>query len=210
MPQLIYFDVYGKAEPIRIMLNHAKVAYEDVRMTGNMWAEKKATVPAGQVPVWVTDDGKVYNQSHAILRALAIEHGYYGENFEERWAADMVLDTFEDLGASGVFKIWWAPEQTEEGIKALVAGVAKVNGIFEKHLASHPDWKYLAGNKLTIADFKVVAQTWAVARNDTKKHPAINDALRAQLDEYPLLTAYLNRVGEEFKEYLANRPKCTI
>ena len=47
MPQLIYFDVYGKAEPIRILLNHAKVTYEDVRMTGNMWAEKKATVPAG-------------------------------------------------------------------------------------------------------------------------------------------------------------------
>ena len=109
MPQLIYFDLYAKAEPIRLLLNHAKVAFEDVRMTGNMWAERKANIPAGQVPVWITDDGKVYNQSHAILRALGIEHGYYGETFEERWAADMVLDTYDDLGVSGVFKPWFTP-----------------------------------------------------------------------------------------------------
>ena len=69
----------------------------------------------------------------------------------------MALDTFEDLGASGVFKVWWSPEPTEEGIKALVAGVAKVNGVFEKHLTAHPDWKYFAGNKLSIADFKIIA-----------------------------------------------------
>ena len=104
MPQLLYFDVYGKAEPIRIMLHHAKFAFEDVRLTSEQFQAKKASgeLPAGQLPVWVSDDGKVYNQSHAILRALAIEHGYYGDNFEERWAADMVLDTYEDLGASGV------------------------------------------------------------------------------------------------------------
>ncbi len=152
----------------------------------------------------------MYNQSNAFLRALAIEHGYYGKTFEERWSADMILDTFEDLSGSGVFKVWWAPEQPEEAVKALLAGTAKVNAIFEKHIAAHPDWKYLAGNDLSIADFKVLAQYYSTARNDTKKHPAINDALRAQVEEYPLLSAYLNKLAEEFKDYLATRPKCTI
>ena len=78
----------------------------------------------------------------------------------------MCLDTFEDLGASGVFRIWWAPEQTEEQIKALLDGVAKAMGVFEKHLASHPDWQYFAGNELTIADFKMLAQIYSTARND--------------------------------------------
>ena len=93
----------------------------------------------------------------------------------------------------------------------MVAGVTKVNGIFEKHIAAHPDWKYLAGNKITIADFKVIAQTWSVAWNDTRtKHPAINDALKANLEEFPHLSAYLHKVSEEVKDYLASRPKCTI
>ncbi len=181
MPKLIYFDVYAKAEHIRVLLTHAKVAFEDVRLTGPDFGARKAAgeFPAGQLPVWVADDGKIYNQSNAILRALGVEHGYYGKTFEERWSSDMVIDTFEDLWASGVFKIWFAPEQTEEGVKALLDGYAKVNAIFEKHIAAHPDWKYLAGNDLSIGDFKAFAQYFAIARNDHKKHPAINDALRA-------------------------------
>ena len=212
MPQLLYFDVYGKAEPIRILLNHAKIAYEDVRMTPDQFKEKKIAgeFPSGQVPVWITDDGKKFNQSNAILRALAIEHGYYGETFEERWAADFVLDTYEDLGATGVFKAWWSPEPTAEQVQAILDAVAKINEVFEQHLASHSDWKFIAGNKITIGDLNLVAQAWSVAFNDTRKHPAINDGLKAQLAKFPLLNAYLERVGEEFKEYIAGRPKCTI
>ena len=47
MPQLLYFDVYGKAEPIRMLLNHAKIAFEDVRLTQDQFKEKKA---AGEFP----------------------------------------------------------------------------------------------------------------------------------------------------------------
>ena len=63
MPQLLYFDVYGKAEPVRIMLNHAKVAFEDVRMTGEQFQARKTAgdLPSGQLPVWVSDDGKIFN-----------------------------------------------------------------------------------------------------------------------------------------------------
>ena len=63
MPQLIYFDVYGKAEAIRMMLHHAKVKFEDVRLTSEQFQSRKAAgeFPAGQLPVWVADDGKMYN-----------------------------------------------------------------------------------------------------------------------------------------------------
>ncbi len=47
MPQLLYFDVYGKAEPIRMLLNHAKITFEDVRLTQDQFKEKKA---AGEFP----------------------------------------------------------------------------------------------------------------------------------------------------------------
>ena len=121
----------------------------------------------------------------------------------------MVLDTYEDQSGSGYMKSWWTPKPTDEDVKAFIDGAAKVYDIFEKHLASHPDWQYIAGNKPSIGDFKVVASVWSIARNDNKRHPAINDALRAQIEQYPLFNAYVNRLGEEHKEYLANRPKCT-
>ena len=63
MPKLIYFDIYGKAEPIRMMLHHAKVQFEDVRLADEQFYTMKAAgeFPVGQVPVWVSDEGKMYH-----------------------------------------------------------------------------------------------------------------------------------------------------
>ena len=40
---LVYFDLYGRAEPIRMALWKAGVEYEDKRVTGPSWAEFKAS-----------------------------------------------------------------------------------------------------------------------------------------------------------------------
>ena len=42
MVKVYYFDVYGKAEPIRMLLSKAGVAFEDVRMTEEQLAGLKA------------------------------------------------------------------------------------------------------------------------------------------------------------------------
>ena len=40
--KLYYFDVYGRAEAIRMLLNHAKVEFEDVRFQKEEWPKMKA------------------------------------------------------------------------------------------------------------------------------------------------------------------------
>ena len=39
--KLHYFDLYGRAESIRMLLNHAKVEFEDVLLARESWPEKK-------------------------------------------------------------------------------------------------------------------------------------------------------------------------
>ena len=41
--KLIYFNVRGRAEQIRMLFVQAGVQYEDVRLTGEQWGEMKAS-----------------------------------------------------------------------------------------------------------------------------------------------------------------------
>jgi glutathione S-transferase len=57
--KLYYFDLYGKAECIRMTLYKAKVEFEDIRVSGDSWKELKESgkCPFGQVPLLELTDG---------------------------------------------------------------------------------------------------------------------------------------------------------
>ena len=48
---LIYFDLPGRAELTRILLNYAGIPFEDRHVTRDQWPELKPTTPFGQLPV---------------------------------------------------------------------------------------------------------------------------------------------------------------
>ena len=48
------------------------------------------------MPVW-EEDGKVYPQSNAILRMLALRLGYYSEDHAICWEIDSMMDFCEDI-----------------------------------------------------------------------------------------------------------------
>ena len=45
--KLYYFDMYGRAEPIRALLHHAKVEFEDVRLPFDEFKAMKPTLEFG-------------------------------------------------------------------------------------------------------------------------------------------------------------------
>ncbi len=51
--KLYYFDCYGRGEPIRMLLNHAKVEWEDIQFNYQKFHELKAQelFEFDQVPV---------------------------------------------------------------------------------------------------------------------------------------------------------------
>ena len=76
--RLIYFDIPGKAEAIRLCAAVAGVALEDVRVTRDEYFALKPDLPYGQAPALDLGDGKGYlAQSSAILRYVATVGGLH-------------------------------------------------------------------------------------------------------------------------------------
>ena len=89
--KIYYFDAYGRAEQLRLLLNHAGQAFEDVRFTREQWGKAKVDESEkwgyGQLPV-LEKEGKFYPQSDSILRLLGREFGYYPTDAEAAYRVD--------------------------------------------------------------------------------------------------------------------------
>ena len=79
--KLIYFDIPGKAEAIRLALYFQDLKFEDYRFKDReefMAMKTSGELPFGQVPALLVD-GNMLIQSAAILRCLRALFGGQGE-----------------------------------------------------------------------------------------------------------------------------------
>lgn len=90
---LVYFNVYARAEPMRMMLKHAGADFKDERVSFEDWPAIKAAgkYPGGTLPVW-HQDGQWFMESKAILRYIGVQHGYYPTDYVVAWKADAIVD----------------------------------------------------------------------------------------------------------------------
>ena len=175
MGKLIYFPAYGRAEPTRMLLNHAGVKFEEENVEFADWPTKKTTMPAGQMPVWVDDDGNVLNQSISILNALGREYGYHPKGLHGNWANAWVSDTISDFSAKGHYYKIRKPEVSSDDLMRCVEDTVNFLATIEKHLAKW-QWKFLAGDNLTAGDFHLFGflnGTGVVLNTNHKKNPAV-------------------------------------
>ncbi len=125
--KLIYFNVRGRAELSRLILNCANVPFEDYRIEHSDWpAIKQGTytilnlignvvqiiwfgviiiqldMPFKQIPVLEVDGVDLLAQSNTIARYLARQHQLAGQNEWEQSQADMFIDCVYDLHAGNV------------------------------------------------------------------------------------------------------------
>ena len=209
MPKLYYFDIYGVAESIRMALWHAKHPYEDIRLSGEEQKKMKeeGKLPAGQVPIWETDDGKVFNQSNAILHFIGAKAGLYGPTPAEMYWADWAIETVNDMWKGDFYMPFFAPSATEEQITSRVASAKTFIGQIEKRLANNDDKHFIAGEKISIGDIRVFAVLCSIAFNDGLNTPAIGEGIRKHVEDHAHVKAWFDRLNSHFAEYLAQRPK---
>ncbi|VDL70788.1 unnamed protein product [Nippostrongylus brasiliensis] len=104
---LHYFDLRGRGEPIRLILEYYGVKYEDNRIAMDDWPKHKADAPLGQVPYLVVDEGKLtLSQTLAICRYLAksVRPNFGGATKSDAARCDMYADAFMDLFSIGAKK----------------------------------------------------------------------------------------------------------
>ena len=114
-PKIYYFGFYGRAEPIRMIMEVAGVKYDDVRMSFEQFGALKQSgaLPTGQVPLYVDESGRQFNQTGAIMIMLARKHGLYSNDAEECYINDWAIDTMADLMTSDFVGLFFKDSLTD-------------------------------------------------------------------------------------------------
>ena len=203
---ITYFDGYGRGEPARMMLAHAKVDFVDDRVQqGKMWDDLKFTKFGGKsLPVLTVPSGKQLSQSQAVFRLIARRNGYYPSNVEVQLDHDWIIENYVDL-----FDPTVDATLLEQDPKAREDKQNKLfNEIWPRFIESLRPYlkgpgRFLFGDKLCEADFMVGRMyTDYIVRKD---QPCF-DKWRALLNKYPEFEAYGNAFTAEMKPYLDKRP----
>ncbi|HEU4577041.1 MAG TPA: glutathione S-transferase family protein [Polyangiaceae bacterium] len=191
-PLLTYFDIRGRAEVIRLILEEVGAAYRERRVPEREWAAVKPTMPFGQMPLY--QEGElVIPQSHAIYRYLARKYGLYGQDERERVRCDIVEEVFVDAqNVLGGF-FWHAKfaelrsdfERTR--LPELLAGL-------ERLLAENDGGRsFWVGQSLSYVDFcawHFLDYVRAFSQAALERFPLLH-AFKQRIEARPRIAAYL-------------------
>ena len=102
MIKLYYWPIYGRAEPIRMLLKHAGVPFQDVEVTQDSFEslKRQESVEFDCLPMIKLATGECLNMTGAILRMFGTMYGYYEtEQPREAWQIDSIIDSVNDVVA---------------------------------------------------------------------------------------------------------------
>ncbi|CDW83852.1 glutathione s-transferase [Stylonychia lemnae] len=198
--------MYGDAEPIRMLLSHAGISYEDIYMNYQEFQkikEKDQRFEFQRTPI-LELDGQFYAQSYSILRLLGKMYGYYPENSIEAWKVDSVMDQSYDLEKNYLKQFFQTDKEKAQNLK---------DNYFQNQLPTYCEKIqkrlikagniFIAGEQLTIADFVNVAWAYILPYNIACQHSQEHIEV---ISKYPDLVAYFDRMTKQVKDHLDKRP----
>lgn len=183
--KLHYFDFRGLGDPIRLILNHAGVPFEDHRITMDKWPQLKPTMPFGKVPVLETD-GETLTQSQAIGRFLARRYKLMPEDPLEQYRCDELVDALMDIFPQ--LAPVWATEDPEKKkelfLKFKEEFLVPRLKIYNTRLGANPAG-FAVGSSVSWADF-FLFNFWY----------AVEHFIKLDLGPYPSIKAHQSKIGE--------------
>jgi len=195
--KLVYFDVRGRGELIRLIFHFDGVKFEDKRIQFEDWGALKPDVPNGVLP-YLEIDGTKLGESLPLARFAAKKHNLGGKNDMEFLLADSVLSMVGDLREEYV-RYKFDQLLTEEQKKTCVENFKtkkcpEVFPKFEKMLIDNKTG-FLVGKHMTFADLAVMDVCDQIDLECSPeffaKYPSVT-ALREKVRSHPKIAAYLS------------------
>ncbi len=192
-PRIIYFDIRGRAEAIRLMFEELGVAYDDQRVrSSDEWATLKPHTPFGALPIY--EEGELrFAQTQAIYRHIARTHDLYGCDERERLECDVGAEALNDA-IDTLWRFFWESDYSEK-LETFEGGVlAETLFDLERWFTRNsPQPRHWIGERLTYVDFvawRYLDEVDALFPAALAARPALLAFHRA-FRERPRIAAYL-------------------
>nr|UOU03297.1 glutathione S-transferase sigma 8-2 [Brachionus rubens] len=169
--KLVYFDLKGRAEAIRILFKLANQPFEDKRIEFSEWPELKSKTPFHKLPMLeFTENSRtqVIPQSNSIVRFVAERFGLCGANDLEKAQCDAISEQVRDIFDSlvNIYLIKDNDEKNRSLDKALSESVPNGFKLIQNILESNQSG-FLVGDKITYADVVLlISYEWLRDRKD--------------------------------------------
>ncbi|MGI9419937.1 MAG: glutathione S-transferase [Geminicoccaceae bacterium] len=151
MAKLHYFKGRGRAETTRWMLAVNRIDFENIAIeTPEALAALRASgkLPFDQMPL-LELDGLNLSQSSAMIRYLARQGDFYGDDDTETLWCDMIAGAVADFAETAIQAAF--QPSTEIAMAGMQARFQKFGPRFEARLASNGG-EFCVGNRLSFAD----------------------------------------------------------
>ncbi|KAI7901443.1 glutathione S-transferase [Cokeromyces recurvatus] len=185
--KLYYFEpllghpTYGRAEPIRLLLEDAGLKYEYIRIAFKDWPKTKENLidngsRAPTLPYITTKNGKLYNTMVASMRAIAktlgSEKKYYPEDAEDQYLADVYCDLSLDwMNKLLSVKLFGQDEAAKKDYMDQYAPKQLANW---NNILNDKNGPYLLGDEISYSDFflyNMLENEGFVDNLDAEKYP---------------------------------------
>jgi glutathione S-transferase len=149
----------GRGEDCRLALHIAGADFEDDRVEGKVWADKKPSTPFGSMPVLEVEGKGTLSQSNAILPYLGRELGLHPTDPFEAARHEAVMGAVEDArhAVQTTFGIKDADEKKAAREKLAETTLQAWAKNVERQLdARTADGPFFGGESLSVVDLKLM------------------------------------------------------
>lgn len=191
IPRLTYFDIRGRAEPIRLLLEELEVPYEDRRVSIEEWPALKPTLPFGQLPIY-EEGSRLVPQAQAILRHLARKHDRYGGDEDERIRCDVIAEAVADA-RTAFSRLLWDPQFDEKRqgyLDKLPATLGSLERCLQQNPGAPPHWVGRQPSYVDALAFAYLDSQRRLAADILSRFPTLSE-FKQCFSERPRVASYL-------------------
>ncbi|XP_066303680.1 glutathione S-transferase-like [Branchiostoma lanceolatum] len=150
--KLTYFDIRGRAEPIRLILEAGGFKYEFNGISQEEWKNLKPMAITGGLPILEIND-KPLGESLAIGRFVARQHDMTGADSFDAACCDMIVEQVNEIFFVKLAPVAFMPDEEKlPALKKLVEEYMPAKFAILQKFADKNNNGCFVGNKITWAD----------------------------------------------------------